>query len=550
MLNRIIALVILIAVALSAPTAFAGGTERSAPYDRFGTALTDTTLGTGTQIDTIDMLSSSLGFAVASPSNKGRGWFYLVQTTNLGDSWKVHGILPAPSYVGSYGFGVSPEIDFVNEMIGYTSSQDGSIYVTHNGGTSWSKMSIPGIWPTFVIAGDTISVVSDVCRGAAPAFGPLECPSELSQFHIGTTKPIRTTPIPALGQAGKWRGATAMASSTPESVVIAEGGREGTDSSLLSTSNAGETWNLLGDPCEGLNVNELLTSNPHRWLLYCFLDGGMNQGSSELWASTNGGESWSSVARANEVQGDDVGHIGDVDNTIYANGRGSILYGALGGAAGGLEYSTDGGARWILSPIRANLYGGSPEYVSTFGSTGAVFGILSGPQYRTLNGISWTELPALPAGKYEGHSICMAKRGTSVGLRASVTGIPATTIDFPVVFTNRGSSACYLNGIPTVQPVTGPKGRAVGPPAYPEGVNRRGGFVILKPDGGTASIVFEREETSSYPRSYCDPKSMRGITVHFAPPSSFYVKIPRGRVCTGASTVNAGGVVSGLISWL
>lgn len=519
------------------------------PSLRQGTRLTDTDLGIGTQIDTVDMLSSTLGFGVASPSNKGRGWFYLVKTTNLGNSWTIQHVLPLPSYVGMYGTGVDPEIHFVNSRVGYTSIQNGPLYVTVNGGASWSEMSAPGIWPTYVIAGGVVFVVSDVCTGSVPVYGPLECPSQLTQFRLGSTTPLRTVPIPALGRAGEWRAATAMASMSRQSLVVSEGGREGGKSSLLITRDSGSSWNLLDDPCEGLTVDQLLSSDPHRWLLYCFIDDGMNQGDSELWASADQGASWTTVAHANE-EGLDVGDIRDVDNTIFATNRGSILYGALGGAAGGLEVSRDGGRKWTLTSIQTNLYGGAPEYMSMFGPTGAIFGVLTGPQYRSVNGSTWVELPALPAGKYRGHSICTLRQGTEANLGAPVTGIPASTIDFPVLFTNLGSTDCYLNGIPLTHPVMGLARRAVGPSAYPEDQNGRGGFVVLKAHGGVASIVFEREAASSYPRKYCAPEVMEGITINFSPPSSFYVTVPMAKVCTGVPTTNVGGVVSGLTSWL
>ncbi|MGC2484995.1 MAG: hypothetical protein WA359_01960 [Acidimicrobiales bacterium] len=543
------------AIMVVATTSVIAATGRSAgsisrpPSLLEGTPLTDTTLGTGTQIDTIDMVSSSVGFGVASPSNTGRGWFYLVKSTNLGNSWTVQHVLPLPSFVGLYGVNLDPQIHFVSASVGYASVQDGPLYVTDDGGASWSKVSTPGIWPTFVVSGDAVSIVSDVCQGSVPVYGPLKCPSDLTQFRLGATKALRTESIPALGRAGQWRAATAMASTSPRSIVVSEGGREGEDSSLLVTTNGGTSWRLLNDPCEGLSVDQLVTSNPHRWLLYCFIDGGMNQGDSVLRASIDGGDSWEAVAHANEV-GTSAGGIRDVDNTIYSNKRGSILYGALGGAAGGLEVSRDGGVHWTLTSIETNLYGGSPEYMSMFGATGAIFGIETGPQYRTLNGSTWVELPVLPAGTYRGHSICTSHEGTEAGLAYSVTGIPATTIDFPVVFTNRGTVACYLSGIPIAQPVVGPHRSRVGQSAYPEGLEDRGGFVTLKPHGGRASIVFERELTSSFPRSYCAPRVMGGITIKFAYPAAFYVKIPRAKVCTGVSTVNVGGVVSGLTSWL
>jgi photosystem II stability/assembly factor-like uncharacterized protein len=516
---------------------------------RVGAVLTDTTFGTGTQIDTIDMLSESVGYAVASPSNNGRGWFYLVKTENLGDSWKVKRVLPLPSFVGMYGANLNPEIHFVSSKIGYTSVQNGLLYVTDDGGESWTKMPTPGIWPTFVVSGDVVSVVSDVCPGSVPAYGPLKCPSELTQFSLGKARPTRTDSIPALGRAGEWRAATALSSTSPRSIVVSEGSREGSASSLLTSTNGGRSWNLLSDPCEGLTVDQLIATKEHRWLLYCFLDGGMNQGSSVLWTSSDRGDTWTVVAHTNE-ESESHDSIRDVANTVYPNNSGSTLYGALGGAAGGLEVSTDGGVKWTLTSLQTYLYGGSPEYMSMFGAKGAIFGIESGPQYRTLNGRNWVELPSLPAGTYRDHSICTVRQGTEAKLGASVTGIPATTIDFPVVFTNRGNVSCYLNGIPTTQPVVGRGRDAVGQAAFPEGMEGRGNFVTLRPHGGKASIVFEREAATTYSHSYCVPKVMGGIKINFASPSAFYTKIPRANVCTSVSTVNVGGVVSGLTSWL
>ncbi len=541
---------LLIAVAGLAPSSSAAGASTSSPpYVRFGTTLTDTTLGTGTEIDTVDMLSSSLGYGVASPSNAHRGWFYLVLTRDEGHSWHVRAALPLPSFVGTYGVDAEPKISFVTPQIGYASERDGPLYVTDDAGASWAKMSIPGVRPTYVTFGGVISVVSDVCRSAVPAFGPLLCPSDLTRYRVGATTPLGTAHIPALGPAGKWRAATALTGLTPQSVVVVEGGEEGKRSSLLATTNGGVTWTLLSDPCEDLNVDQLLSANPHRWLLYCFLDGGMSQGTSELWDSTSNGSAWAPLARDGE-SGSDVGHIGDVANTIETDASGSILLGAMGGAAGGLEDSVDGGATWNRVPIQTNIYGGSLEYLSTFGRSGAIFGIQTGPQFLTLNGTTWRELPSLPAGLYHGLSICTTRRGTQVGLNPTVTGIPASTIDFPIVFTNRGNSACYLNGFPIVQPVAGAQRRALGQPAYAEQVGTRGGFVILRPHGGTASVVFERESARGYPKSYCVPRFMGGITIRFARPSTFFIAIPRGKVCSGVSTVNAGGVAPGLISWL
>lgn len=529
-------------------------TSRASSVQR-GTRITDTTLGAGTQVVFVDMLSSALGYGVADISIAGRGWSYLVLTTDVGNTWTVRGALPIrmdqvplPEAYSSYSAVNAPVIHFVSAQVAYALAQNGPLYVTNDGGTSWSKVKVPGIWPSYVINGTTLSVVSDVCSRPVPAFGPLKCPSDLSQFRVGTTTPTRAVVIPAIGPAKAERAAVALASSTPASVIVVEGGGEGTPSSLLETSNAGANWQLLNNPCGGLMVDRLFTSQPSRWLLHCFGDPGMSQGSSQLWSSRNGGKTWSIVARASQG-GSDHSQIGDVENTLYFNSNHSMLYGALGGAARGLEYSTDMGAHWSMTKILTNWYGGAPEYVSTFDTTSAIFGIVGGPQYKTVNGTTWTELPSLPAGKYKGKSICTTKEGTKVSLNPTMTGIPSTTLDFPVIFTNEGNAACYLNGWPSVQPVSGTKRISIGRAAYPAGGNGRGGFVILKAHGGVASIVVASDQ-ASYPRNYCAPKTMTGIQINFSPPSAFYLSTPKRSVCTGVSTVSNGGVVKGVVTWL
>jgi hypothetical protein len=249
--------------------AYAAQSRTPAPYVRPGTSLTDTTLGLATTFGDVDMQSDSLGFAVAGPANTGRGWFYLIRTTNLGDSWRVVAPLPLPSYVGLYGWGNAPSINFVSPTVGYLSKYQGPLWVTTDGGLTWTKLSTPGIWPTYSISGDTMYVASDVCTKSTRDF-PEQCPSDLSQYRVGSVLPTRNVAIPDIG-AGKWRAARVLVAVTTKSVVVVEGGGE-QRSSLLTTTLAGDTWSRLVDPCKGLSVSQLLTPNLKDWLLTCFGD--------------------------------------------------------------------------------------------------------------------------------------------------------------------------------------------------------------------------------------------------------------------------------------
>jgi photosystem II stability/assembly factor-like uncharacterized protein len=521
----------------------AGAASLSAPVIRIGTPLTTTTLGLSTQIESVDMLSSTVGFAIAANSTPGvRNWLYLARTSDAGSHWAVVGSLPYPSFTQGWPFS-SPTLDFVSNAVGYVSSpQGGSIFVTVNGGSKWSKVTTPGIWPTFAVSSPTVLAVSDICKGALPAYGPLQCPSVLSLYRIGQTKPASTFSIPAVG-VGKWRAAVALAAFWPTTAVVLEGGTEGTLSSLQETTNAGRTWHSLSDPCEHLTIQQLLTPSTNHWLLSCFLGGGMMQGANKLWSSNDGGRSWTLEAYSGEQQYY-VGNIADTWNTLAVSGNGQILFSAIGGAAGGIETSTDGGHHWTLAPIHANS-GGALEYLSIFGPTGAIMGVQSGGVWRTLDGTHWAPL-LLVAGKYKGHSICTSGRGVTVS--RGRTGVAAGTAYTAVVFTNDGDQSCYLNGVPAVQPVSGPHRSAVGPAAWGYSTSGRGGFVVLKAHGGKASVSLGVETAANIPAKSCIPKGATGITMRFNPPANFYVSLGRSpvAVCTTQPTTGVWGVVPGV----
>jgi hypothetical protein len=324
---------------------------------------------------------------------------------------------------------------------------------------------------------------------------------------------------------------------------VLEGGTEGSLSSLQETTNAGRTWHSLRDPCEHLTIQQLLTPSTNHWLFSCFLGGGMMQGANKLWSSSDGGRSWTLKSYSGEQQYY-VGNIADTWNTLAVSGNGQIIFSAIGGAAGGIETSTDGGHHWTVAPIHANS-GGASEFLSAFGPTGAIMGVLSGGLWRTLDGTHWAPL-LLVAGKYKGDSICRSGRGVTVS--RGRTGVAAGTSYTAVVFTNNGNQACYLNGVPTVQPVAGVSQTAVGPTALDYSTSGRGGFIVLKAHGGKASVSLGVETAANVPAKTCLPKSATGITVRFNPPANFYVSLGRSpvAVCTTQPTTEVWGVVPGV----
>lgn len=535
------AIVIMVAVqsVVQSPTSIAAS-RVSAP----GAQITDTTFGIGTTIYAVDMLSSSFGYGIAASTSQKMNAYHLVRTTNVGTTWNNVGSLPLGPAT-SFGPENPMTLIFKTHDIGYVSSPDGLVYVTRDAGATWEKVLAPGIWPTVQLVGSTLGVVSEVCRGALPAYGPARCPSYLSQFRLGATRPFSSRVIPSVGKS-PWRGALLLSESTPGDFVVVEGEINGPGYGpypLLSTIDGGRSWRRIENPCSRNMVSQLIAVSNHKWLLYCFLGGGMMQGTSQLSVSTDHGSTWTRVAYANEMGRSSKLGIGDVEYQLALSSNHRILFGAVDGAAGGIQQSTDGGHTWSWAKVSI-VSGGAPEYLSTFGPTGAIGGALGGPLYRTVNGTTWTPVPGLPAGKDDGLSICSTTSGTTAKSHYSYD--QNHQWEYVVTFTNNASHGCYLNGIPSVQPTVGTGRRAVGPINTQDDGAGTVPYVKVKPNGGVASLLLYVNTSIYGPASQCGRSSIDGVTLHFNGPATFSVHIGHHFICSLSSfAVNGTEIVTG-----
>jgi hypothetical protein len=325
--------------------------------------------------------------------------------------------------------------------------------------------------------------------------------------------------------------------------VVVEGNNPGGPSSLLATPDAGARWRRLADPCGALIVDQLITSTPKGWLLYCYLDGGMSQGTGGLFSSTNAGVSWSIVAKGTE-QGTDVGNIGDVMLALALSNNKKIIFAGIDSPGGGIDYSTNVGVHWnrVNEPIES---GGSPETISTFGPTGAILNVGNGVLYRTRNGVSWRALPLLTAGSYRGVRICTLKRDTTATIGATEPGIPGTTLNIGVIFRNESSEPCYLDGQPNFTAEEG-AARSHVVASTQQNPSGEAPYVILKAHGGAATVWFEVEETKSYGKSYCASKTFNEVSIRFASPSAFLLSVGKHVACTGVPTLMVSIVTAGV----
>jgi photosystem II stability/assembly factor-like uncharacterized protein len=493
------------------------------------------------------MLSSTFGYAIISnnpfhPTSRA----YLAVTRSGGARWTFVSALPPRSY-GTRGNEYIPMFHFVNGSAGYVSTSFSTgVFATTNAGATWRLVRLPGNFSGWVFSGTSMVTVSRACPTNIQS---AKCPAYLSLFRDGKTTGRTSVPLVAGIDA---QSVVPLAITATGLTVIMEGvqggGGQAGSGALIATTNDGATWQRIADPC-GIEAegDQLITDDSNRWLLSCFLGEGMNGGKSSIWRSNDGGATWRLVNRANDssTTTGNVGNGGGVFTTIVPSDDGSLLFGAMQGAIGGIEVSRDGGTHWASAYLDGQ--GGAPETLSTFGKKGALDDIDSGLIYRTTNGRNWSVLPLLPAGKYDGLPICRAGTVTANFGANHVQGIRNY---YPIVFKNLGASACYLYGAPIADPVVGSTGVPVGPPAYRNTYDPTRA-VVLRAFGGTASIGFSvdlKKASALHPvQLQCHARRVTAISLHFSSPSDFTVALPSGggEVCTASQSTGVGSVVSG-----
>jgi len=530
MKRRTAVLVVIVAVAVVGSVILGTHTTTARPNAadsheiRIGAVLTNTLLGSSTQVDQVDMLSSSLGYALATRYlGKSRYRYYLVRTTDVARTWTVRSEIPSDDqrYPIFTDFGTvdsDPMIDFVNRNVGYVLGPDSSIYVTDNGGLTWKKVVSNNSDSSYGVSGSTTSIVTSKCHTSVGSSTP-ECTNELSGYPLGSAIPEYSRSIPSSNSRS--HDSVALLAVAPDStqVINLSTDQWSTRSSLLVTHDDGRTWSQLLNPCGGSLIEQLVVANDGPWLLSCFLDEGSYHGTAKIFRSTDDGATWSTVVD-DTSQREIVGDLGGTPAYFFFSGNDRVLYAALMGAAGGLAVSFDGGTHWSPDSALGNT-GGSPGSLSDFGPTSSIYQVWQGPMYVTRNNRTWRLLPLLPAGPYKGFPICTSKN-TTVSLRhVRSGGLVYNYVDF----TNAGPTACYLDGAPNMQPLaTGSV--AIGAPVGSELVTSNGNFVVLQPFGGVANLSLFINPASNYkPASTCQAQGAIALRFDFGSPSSFLLSL-------------------------
>ena len=508
-----------------------------------GHVVTNTSLGIGTVLDATDMVSPQVGFALVSndpfhPSSP----ICVAETRDGARTWRFRGALPSRAdTVG--GDRYIPSIHFVSPDVGYVLSAY-DVVMTTDAGATWSTVRAAGTPTGWAFGRGSLALVTRAC---GPFTRSTTCPVAASVWSWGAHGPTWTRTVPVLAGVDVRTAEPLALAPTGELVTwegVSGGGGVPGSGALLATAGPSSPWRRITDPC-GIETGsqQIVQHDSSAWLLSCFLGEGMSQGKSSIWRTNDAGAHWQLVNRQTDTLNTraNVGSGGGVATTITASLDGSTLYGALGGAVGGVQVSHDGGAHWVGAMLDG--LGGAPVSVSPIGPRGAIVSIDDGLTYRTTNGRTWSILPPLPAGHYHGLAMCSPATTTSILSPRHLRGIPGY---YPLAFTNRSPHSCYLTGTPIVRALE--HGRVVGLAAT-RNVDFTTHTVIVKTSGSGASVGLGIDLTGTaglgYPAT-CAPRHVDAISVEFAPTAIFTVKLPReGLVCTNLVDTAVGFVVKG-----
>ena len=280
-------------------------TRRHAARSPSGTAVPPS------DITALQMFTPEVGVALAhvpATSSSG-GRYYVTQTTDGGDDWHVSGSVPAaitPSEPLLLAMAFASPTEGYLSLIGSSQTR-----FTHDGGATWSVVNAPGRPNSLSIDGSALWMTLTRC----PAITTLRCLNNLAVFKVGRLRPSTVRAIPHIGSTASNPASPAIVQATLwshfGSYGLASEGNDGGRSTILMTANSGRSWTKVTDPCGPVALSGLVAMSGSAWALYCSLDGGMHQGTNELWSTTDAGHDWHLASEGSEEnRPPDIGNIG------------------------------------------------------------------------------------------------------------------------------------------------------------------------------------------------------------------------------------------------
>ncbi len=302
----------------------------------------------------------------------------LVSTEDGGESWKVVGSeLPAPG--SSYG-----QMIFSTPRFGWVFNGN-TVYVTRDGGVSWSRVRLGGWVVAISAAGSSLWAFVSPCNSAVNTCAyPYRLRLEATTFRSRSWHEVGLLPEVA--------GASiSVARLSPSRAVIVETGLRGRTQVSLTT-DGGAQWTAVRQPCGSLepNLGPVIATGNSELFATCSGMASMEPSPQALFRSDDGGKTWAAVGTDRGVGAPSI------ENPIPF-----ALAGRLAGPSSkelwmvdvnSFHGSTDGGRAWFLVPS-INFEGGGPS--ASFCFVSDADGWMLDPVvglWRTTNGTSWTAL--------------------------------------------------------------------------------------------------------------------------------------------------------------
>ena len=336
------------------------------------------------QVANLQMFTGEVGIGIGGieePTDLP-GPAYLIVTSDGGVTWSVTGTLPLRLSALDL---VTVDLAFENQRAGYLEMYDRAahrdiVYFTSDGGGRWTTVSMTGDPTSISVDGASLWVVTFVCT--KPTQSPGDCPSRLLTYRFGTLGPASVVSVPVEPPAA-FPEATLLRRLGTTAGIFKVGGTTPGHHALVLTTDAGQSWRPIGNPCTTMSVDGLVVLGPGHWLLHCQQAGGMSNYSVRLYGTEDGGASWRLLAEHNVTQS--LPDIGDPASggTFTISGNGQTLW--VHNPVAGLSSSRDGGLDWKLAVTIAT----APARLATAGTSDAWLAVPWKGLYFTTNATTW-----------------------------------------------------------------------------------------------------------------------------------------------------------------
>jgi hypothetical protein len=309
----------------------------------------------------------------------------LARTQDGGTSWQL---LPAPKV--DFFWGLSAEASSAPasvNAIDFANAEDGYLYgpgleVTHNGGGSWSKVTLGQVAQLATAGGHAYALTTSSSPQGGETGAFWEAPLGSDAWS--------SLALPVAGASYE------LVSGGDEILLLQQDAHVaasnlGPSGRVWLRKTSSDGWRAVAVPCrpehDGAAASLAISPNsPARWAVDCELDDQSSQAMDvqhRIFVTTNAGKTWSSAGVAP--------HQG-IDSALAWNGSGNFML-ATESAMDQLDSSADGGRQWRTS-IRdgGDFYGwGNPSFVNTntafvVGPTHYGYGAHPDKLYRTVDG--------------------------------------------------------------------------------------------------------------------------------------------------------------------